>query len=752
MRAIPGATLVAALLLAACGPRSGPAVPAPETLAEVCAAPRDEERPPLLTEAVPEDLREWLGSLIAPAATPAEARARAESALASFRALEDPTTVSSLGLGGMVLLYLQVLEAVWLLEPLWPADAVDPPAELAALLEPVYEGLRLPAIVSGGFVQQLGGVVVQLLAESDASGELIAAALQLLRILPDRARVLQRHVALPLVCDPGAPPDLALEALRHLADAAGDAGNWHEGLALQREIVRRAPENVDDAYELAVTAYRAGRVEDGDQAAADADALCGTDCDRRPASLERYAAAARVLEQGAADDPEARLALAAALEAVARNSEAKDLYETVASELPDDARPLTGLARLAMTEALDVAAALPLLESAGPDHRDADYYELLVACRAMTAFYVILPQLAQAPERAAELLGPTLASVHEAAAAYLEFQPARASVVLLLLEAVEQGMEGSSGLESDELVGRALQAVAERALDAAARFPDSPEVARLVVATALFAPTADEAFAALERPLPAELARDLDTAVRRAALFLHGILRWNEPGRADAARALIDDIPAEGLGVSWATLLRADLAAASWRLGAGATAEEARDAYLAAIADESLPAEQRARALNNLGVVLAALGDPAAAERLRRAEESSDEDYDIAQFNRLALAVSSPSPAAEALENLRAHMVEVSGDDGQPATMRRLAWRWLAWTAEREGKPDEARAFLESADALPTSPYFFDPLRADLGVLSRGEFQFGLGYSSLQGLVINLDTGSWLWLVVPPPG
>ena len=307
-------------------------------------------------------------------------------------------------------------------------------------------------------------------------------------------------------------------------------------------------------------------------------------------------------------------------------------------------------------------------------------------------------------------------------------------------------------MESDELVGVALRQVAGRSLDLAERYPESREVARVVVAAALFAEDAEKSFAALERSLSPDLAGETDTAVRRVALFVYAVLRWNEPARLVTAVRLVDEIPSEGLGASFAGLLRAEPAAASWRLGAGATAEEVRDAYLAAVADARLPVEQRPRAMNNLGVVLAALGDPSAGERLRRSEESSEEDYDVPRFNRLALAASSPSPAADALENLRATMALIADDDeGQPATMRRQALRRLAWLADREDDAEAAQAFRERTAAIPSSPFFLDPARSDLGVLTRGEFQFGLGYSSLEGLVVNLDVWSWLWLLVPVP-
>jgi hypothetical protein len=744
--------VIAALLLAGCGPRPAPVTPAARTLADICAEPRTAERPPLLTEAVPESVRTWLQPYLTPAATPAEARARAESALASFRTLEDSSATASLDLGSMAVLYLQLLEAAYLLEALWPAEQAAVPTDLAPLLEPIYDGLRLPAILSGGFIQQLGGLAAQLLASAEAPDEVLLSVMQLLRILPERARVLQRHVALPLACDESAPPGAAVEALRHLAEAARDDGDWVDGLALRRELARRAPEDVENLYSLAQAAYRAGQAEEGDRATAAADERCAAPCEQRPSDIDRFAAAARTIAADEATaDAETRLTLARAFETVGRNDEAKNLYADVAEELPDDARPRTGLARLAMVEAMDVATALPLLDGAGPDNRDGEYYELLVACRALAAVYIILPQLAQNPDRAADLLGPTVLSLHEATVAYMEFQPARASAILLLLEAVEQGMAGG-GTNTEDAAGLALQTVAARALPLAERYPDSPEVAALVVSAALFGTAPDEVFPALERPLPGELGTELGSAVRRVGLYVHALLRWNDVDRLPRAAELIDQIPAAGAGASWQRLFRADRDAAGWRMGAGNSPETVRDGYLAAVDDPLLPVEQRPRALNNLAVALAALGDSgAAAERLRRAEESTDTDFDVPKFNRLALAVLAPTPAADALEGLRTYMTGIADDEGQPATMRRQSLRWLAWLADREGRADDARGFRERADAVPTSPFFPDPQRSDLGFLSRGTFQFGLGYSSLKGLVINLDTGSWVWLLLTPP-
>ena len=743
--------VVAGTWLAGCGPRTPPAAPVTMTLADVCAEPRSEERPPLLTEVVPEEVTAWLVPLLAPVANAAEARARAEAAVASFRTLDDSATVSSMGIGGMVLLYLQLLEAAYLLEGFWPEGAATPPADLAPLLEPIYDGLRLPAIFAGGFVQQLGGIVAQLLANADAPGEVLLAVMQLLRILPDRARVLHRHVALPLACDPSAHPQAALDALRHLADAGQEIGAYAEALALRREAARRSPDNVDDLYSLALAAYRAGQVEEGDRATGQADARCDETCTDRPPDLDRCAEAGAViarLPQPA--DVEERLELARAFVTVGRSDEAKSLYEEAAEELPDDARPRTGLARLAMTEALDVASALPLLDSAGPDNRDGEYYELLVACRAMAAMYIVLPQIAEQPERAAELLAPTVASLHEATVAYLEFQPARASAILVLLEAAESGLAGGAS-DPASAAGEALGRVASRALPLAERYPDSPEVARLLVSAALFAPTAEEAFASLERALPGDLARDVTITTRRATLFLHAVLRWNAPERLASAAAVIDQIPA-GTGDTWKTLLHADLLAARWRMGLdGVSPETVRDAYAALADDEKLDPKHRPRVLNNLAIVLAALGDSgAAAERLRRAEDLSDQDDDIPYFNRVALAALAPSPAPEALEGLRITMTDSSAEE-QPSTLRRQALHWLAWLADREGRAADAAGLRTQADALEVSPFFPAPEVSDRGFMSRGDFQFGLGYSGIEGLIINLDTSSWLWLLVVPP-
>jgi len=199
-------------------------------------------------------------------------------------------------------------------------------------------------------------------------------------------------------------------------------------------------------------------------------------------------------------------------------------------------------------------------------------------------------------------------------------------------------------------------------------------------------------------------------------------------------------------------VLRADLIAARWRLGVpGVDPAMVRDAYAALADDEKLDTKQRPRVLNNLAIALAALGDSGtAAERLRRAEDLSDQDDDIPYFNRVALAVLAPSPPPEALEALRTTMTDSSAEE-QPSALRRQALRWLAWLADHEGRTTDATDLHAQADSLEVSPFFPAPEVSDRGSMSRGDFQFGLGYSSIEGLIINLDTSSWLWLLVVPP-
>lgn len=723
---------------------------------DLCAEAHPAERPALLIEAVPEGVRTWLEGLIRPAAGPAEARARAESALASFRALEDPTVSGSLDFAGIAAQYVQVLEATYLLEQLWPEEAVEAPADLAPLLEPLYDALRLPAFVSSGFLQQLGGMAAQILMQEGAPGEVLAALMQLLRILPERARVLHRHVALPLVCGGSEDPEAVNAALGNLADAARDAGEYEACLALRRELARRTPDDAKALYALAQAAWRAGRTEDGRRAAEAADARCGPDCPDRPRDLERFAeASARIAAGGDAADPEARLALAEALDTVGRTDEARGLFEDLLAERPEDARPAAGLARLALQQSLDITSALALLEAAGPEHRGETFWELLVTCRAMTLFYLVLPQAMQDPSRIPEVLLEPLRSLREAAVSYRAFHEPRASAVLLVVDAALRTIEAPRGPTDGfptPVLTAALASVADGAQDLRERFPDSPELAAMAISSALFASTAERTFAALEQPVTGAPAENTKLMLRRAGLHLYGALRWNDRARLQRTDTLIEDIPATGTGPLDAAILRADLLAVRWRSGAG-TAEAARDAYRALAEDETLDAARRARVLNNLGVILAALGETGeAAQRFFRSEDLDPDNASFGRFNRFALAGLAEAPEPAALDALRA---EMSGyeDEETASTTGRQALRWLAWLAEREGNAQRAAELRARADAVSADDVWSGAVRGDDGCAFRGSFQFGLGYSSELGLLIELDTGTHLWLLLTaPPG
>ncbi|MBN1770697.1 MAG: hypothetical protein JXB32_05510 [Deltaproteobacteria bacterium] len=751
-------TLMLLLVLSSgCGPHTGPRVPGAEpTLGELCGEAEPAERPTRLIEAVPGEVRVWLEGLIRPAAGPEEARARAESALASFRALEDPAVAGSLDFNGIALQYAQVLEAVYLLERLWPEDSVGAPPELAPLLEPLYDALRLPAFFSSGFLQQLGGLAAALLAQEGAPGEVLAALMQLLRILPERARVLHRHVALPLVCGGTDDPEVVARALGNLADAARDAGEYEECLALRRELVRRSPDDVKAGYALAHAAWRAGRTEDGRRAAEEADARCGPDCPDRPSDLDRFAeASARIAAANEADEPEERLALADALDLVGRTDEARTLFEELLSELPEDARPATGLARLALEQSLDITSALPLLEAAGPEHRTETFWELLVTCRAMALFYVVLPQALEDPTRILDMLLEPLRSLREATVAYRDFNEPRALAVLLVIDAALGVAEAPPDPTADAgfspaALQTALAVVAGGSQDLLERFPDAPELVSMAISSALFAATPDGTFGALERPVGEATAANVKTMLRRANLHLYGALRWNERAHLERTGALLDEVPAEGAGALGATLLRADLLAVRWRSGTG-DAGAVRDAYLALAADESLDAVRRARVLNNLGVALAALGETGeAAQRFFRSEDLDPENASFGRFNRLALAGLAPEPEPAALDALRTEMQSHESEETLSATGRQ-ALRWLAWLADRESNAARARELRARADEATPNDVLSGAVRGDDGCTFRGKFQFGLGYSSLQGLVIELDTGADLWLVLTAP-
>ena len=140
-----------------------------------------------------------------------------------------------------------------------------------------------------------------------------------------------------------------------------------------------------DAFRKALDAHRAGRL---DQAAAGYGAILAADPDHLPAATNlavllydqgRHADAVPMLETALRLDPtltEARYILALCLMRTGRPDAARDAFARTARDAPDDPRPLTGLAALALA-AGDFAGTIDLAEQAlSRDVSDADALNL----------------------------------------------------------------------------------------------------------------------------------------------------------------------------------------------------------------------------------------------------------------------------------------------------------------------------------------------------------------------------------------
>jgi tetratricopeptide (TPR) repeat protein len=710
---------------------------------ELCGAAPD-ARPRLLVEELDPEALAWVVRFVDPADGPVRVRARAEEAFASWRALREGAASQS-DTGAMIGAFVQLLEAAYLLENLWPADAPLPPADLLALYESAYDGLRLPAMFSTGWIQQLGRLAAGLFQQTGAPGDVLVALLDLARVLPDRARVLHRHVALPLACDAALAATVRVEVLRHLGAAAREAADFGEAYACLREAARLAPDDAGLAFAHAQAAYRAIRPAAGDAAEAEAAARCGPGCAVRPADLDAAAEASRRLAAGCADDFDGRLACALACETLDRRDQAARLYEAAAEERPQDARPFTGLARLVMRETLDVARTLPILEAAGPENRDADYYQILVAARGMVLAYDVLPRIIADPENAVRIVAPEVAGLRAAVESYAGFEPARGGALLVLIDVIDRVIARFLAEDPIETMIRLAGEAIPRLMDLVDRYPDSPDAVRLAVSAVPFALDAETALAVLALDLPEPLRARAEFLVRRASLVADAVIRWNRPDRMGDARRLAADLPDGGL----ADVLRADAELLGWRLAVEPLDPTAlRDRLVALLEDPAFPTDERARTVNNLGVLLAVLGEPGpAAERFRRSEDLSDESG-VTSFNRLALTARSEELDAETLAEVEGRLAERARDPEGNPVIRRTAFRWLARIAGSAGRVDEADALLAEADAVRGNMMLGHPEQAELGLLTRGKFSFGLGYSTLEGLTVDVDTSARIWLLL----
>lgn len=614
-----------------------------------------------------------------------------------------------------------------------------------AVLERLYDVLDAPMIANDrAFFPRMMQLFVQ---ASAASGHItddagVEAFSQLVLGTVQRAGAAHRHAVAELVRT-GDDPTIVADALKRVAPKLRRDDDALGIRAMKASLALRGGASKPEHWvALADLCYAALDIPCGDDAlrraqaeGAQEDALASTRTRAKNAEIATSQRGGRGLG--------ARLSQARALLDLGRHREAKAAYERLRADFPKEAGPVAGLARHMVVSSFDLVGASAFIDAAGPvEHADVEYFEIAIGCGATALIYDILPRVAadKGFDAAYASLEPLLLDLRDEIVAY-EALGADKGVVLRFLVDVAMNeavpiVKSGKGLEGSVTL---LRGMLPRALAILDRVPKSLQAYLLVAGSVQFSADADAAFAALDRPLPPDPAQQ--AALRRAVARYELVVTWERSDRLDALVKEVAQLRATRDSAA-AQMLEGDVHALVARLRNDASGwPKAEASYRKALGD--VASAKDVRGLNNLAVAVAEQGRTAEALKLwSRAATVGTEDLSIPKVN-LAAMRAEPSDLAvlAALET-----------DGDLLEARLLA---MAWRAERS--PPRERARLHDALKARVAEETTSQLRprvlpGTVGIALRGSLSFGLGYSTVEGLALELSTASQPWLAMRPAG
>lgn len=648
---------------------------------------------------------------------------------------------------------------VWLVRALALAERAagnveDADPEVLLVLERAYAVLDAPTLANDrNLLSRLLQGFVGMLAQHgqmegsatlEELGGLVLGALQ-------KSGELHRRTVAALLRNAPEHPEIA-DVLGRLApkiveeDEALAVGVQQRALALRGEAA-----GAEHWLDLAAVCSRALEARCGREALGRAEALAAADDEalaRRLVDVRGMVKRAhRAVELADAAGLDDGLERAAALHELQRYAEAKAVYEQLHRRHPDDARPVMGLARTVLAESLDFVAAFEIIERAQPrEHLDREWYEMAIGVRATALVYHVLPQIAdRKADEIFAVLRPWLLQLRQDIEA-LDALGADEGRVLRF--GYDLGMEAWPASRAED--GTALRELARGLLPRAqalrAEVPGSVHAYTLWLAAAEFSDDRAAALGVLDVAPPPEHAQAL--VVRRAQAALDLVAAWDARDRVDSMLALVDaaDGPERPAAVRRLVI---DAHVVAHRLG--------RTEDLAAL-------EQRYRALleqgdgsdpvllNNLAALVAEQGRAVQAQALwaEALAHADEEQVDVLRIN----AIAARSVAGTLEPDGQAELRELTGD-GRASEVRLLAHAWLVVHARATGSRAQVKAaekaLREAAAKVAAENYRPRNLPGRGGVILRGSLQVGLGYSSVEGMQLQLDVSGVPWLMVPCP-
>lgn len=633
----------------------------------------------------------------------------------------------------------------------------DAPVEALLVLERIYDVLDAPMLANDRnlFARMVQMFVASLAQSGEAQGSAALEELATLAfgVLQQSGDLHHRTVAALLRRAPGHPeiPDVLGRLAPSLVeeDETLAVGVLRRALALRGETA-----TATHWLELTKLCSRALDVRCAQDGLARAEALVPAGDEKlqkrltdERASVDR-ANRARELED--APGLEAQLERGAALTELERHADARATFDRLVRRHPDDARPVVGLARVELLDGFDFVAAAQILERAQPrEHLDRQWYELSIGVRATALIYHVLPQLmGQEPDQILEALRPTFVQMKQDIDAFEALGAEEGRVLRFIYEVAMEALPKLRSEDTSELRAM-MRGMLPRAQALRAEVPGNLYAYTLVLAAAELSPDRTAALAVLDLPPPPEHAQAL--AVRRAQAALDLVTTWDADERVDTMLALVDAV-ADAPHPLAARRLAVDGHVLARRLGKGR--------------DELLALEQRYVALlaepgggsdavlhNNLAVIMAEQGRTAEAQALWiKADELAEEEArPMPRLNVLASKAAAAIATRTELDLGDRAELQALAEGGATAEVRLQAQAWLVAIASKAERRKAERALQKAAAKEAATGYRPRNLPGRGGVILRASAQMGLGYSTVQGLQIQLDLTGTPWLMLPCP-
>lgn len=729
----------------------------PELLAIADAIDPGPQRP--LFEGLPKPLRDKLGA-------PRDGTTAVREIREALMAWEKLRTSDA---QAFVLALLNVGRGLVLAEQAVARGEDDP--ELLLALGQAYAILGTPAFASErGMFQQILQLMATLASQHLQEQEVgfdVAALVGLLRDVFQRAPALHQRTAAELLRRHGDHPEIP-RVLGRLSDKEMDGERYEQALKLRQMAVARLGERArgGDWLDMSYTCFRALQPTCGDEALARGKAL-GSDKPDDAKAAAAYKARVEKLEETAgrakralalAEDPRVKdvgdADLTPALERgqllilLGRYADARAQYERLMAAHPGDARPYAGLAKVALADGGDLKASAEWAEKGRKlANRDRDYYEVALGVFGSKMLTEVMPSVMKDPSKTPQgVLKSLLDDMKEYATGLQPFAPAQAGVVLALeaVARVAAPLIDDKTAKLGQVVTRDLVA---RTQELYKKFPDSPDVRRMMFLGAKTAESPETALALAKAPLVGELMNDPALQRARIQAWLDVAIQRDETGELPAILAALAATPT--VADDWQkTLLTAVARAMQLRVGNDRAAGTAALADFEAVAASEAPAETRQAALCNSGVLLAWLGDD---EGARARFEQALEKFPGSRCALVAIAGLYTKHGVQ--EPKLAEIFEVVGREGDSHSLRvhALAWRYTQAKAGLGDVEVTRKAFLDEVEKERKAGSLVSQAVDLWGVYSSGSWNMSLQYHSTSGFKIINELSSTTWLTLPSP-